>query len=260
MNIQILYFLLFHCFSEGKSINQSFIECKEFSEKLDITNITIASISKVFNLLRIKIRENMHKEWAKNLLGEAICEKGYAIIEIDESEIVGNSNDIFWMFGIICRKTKDARVYCVLTNRTKQKLLPIIKDNVITDSGEEDNLEEINSVKTRIFSDCFSSYQTNDFKDLGFILKKVNHSIWFGFGSFHTNTVESLWSNIKKNANNFAGISIDNLKKNFNNNEKMITKYLDGWITYSLLLRDFMRKRLSWSQRSNYLIHYLKIA
>ena len=117
------------------------------------------------------------------------------------------------MFGIICRKTKDARVYCVLNNRTKQKLLHIIKDNVIIISSEEDNLDEINIVKTRIFSDYFRSYQTNDFKNLGFILKKVNHSIWFGFGSFHTDTFESLWSNIKNNINNFEGISIDNLKK-----------------------------------------------
>ena len=37
----------------------------------------------------------------------------------------------------------------------------------------------------------------NDFKNLGYILKGVNHSIWFGEGSLHNNTIELLWSQIK---------------------------------------------------------------
>lgn len=90
-----------------------------------------------------------------------------------------------------------------------------------------------------IGSDSFTSYQVNNFKRLGFILKKVNHSIWFGYGLFHNNTVESLWSQIKTYTHNFTGISIENLNKEFNNDETQIQEYLDGWITYALLLREF---------------------
>ena len=32
---------------------------------------------------------------------------------------------------------------------------------------------------------------------MGFILKRVNHSVWFGAGILHTNTIESLWHQIK---------------------------------------------------------------
>ena len=55
---------------------------------------------------------------------------GYASVEIDESEIIGNSQEIYWMFGIIDRKIKDARIFCVLNNRTKENILAIIKNNV----------------------------------------------------------------------------------------------------------------------------------
>ena len=54
-----------------------------------------------------------------------------------------------------------------------------------------------------------------------------------------------MWSNIKKNTNYFAGISVENFNKNFNNDISLITDYLDSWICYCLLFRDFKRKRLS---------------
>ena len=37
------------------------------------------------------------------------------------------------MFGIIDRGTKEARVFCVLNDRTKEILLPLVKNNIITD-------------------------------------------------------------------------------------------------------------------------------
>ena len=43
---------------------------------------------------------------------------------------------------------------------------------------------------------------------MGFLLKKVNHSIWFGQGLFHTNSIEGLWSSIKRISNHFAGLNI----------------------------------------------------
>ena len=96
-----------------------------------------------------------------------------------------------------------------------------------------------------------------DFKRLGYILKRVNHSVWFGYGLFHTNMVESLWSQIKYYANHFTGLSIENLNKEFKSDETLIQEYLDGWITYALLLREFKRKRLSWIQRIHLLGNYL---
>ena len=71
-----------------------------------------------------------------------------------------------------------------------------------TNLGEDNVLSEEESIKTRIYSDCYSSYQVNDFKDMGYLLKRVNHSIWFGYGLFYTNTIESLWGQIKRKSNN----------------------------------------------------------
>ena len=140
-------------------------------------------------------------------------------------------------------------------------MLPLVKNNVITaedEDNDDDDLTENESVKTRIYSDCFSSYQVNDFKEMGYILKRVNHSVWFGYGIFHTNNVESLWGQIKRYSNNFSGISIESLKNKFNNNEEMIKDYLDGWICYSLFLRHLIRKKLPWNERINYLCQFLE--
>ena len=48
------------------------------------------------------------------------------------------------------------------------------------------------SLSTSYNSDCWAAYDTDDFKNNGFILHRVNHSVWFGKGIFHTNTVEGL--------------------------------------------------------------------
>ena len=34
----------------------------------------------------------------------------------------------------------------------------------------------------------------------------------FGFGNFHTNNIEGLWSQIKRLTNNFSGISIGSIQ------------------------------------------------
>ena len=86
-------------------------------------------------------------------------ENGFISCEINECEIIGNNNVIYWIFCIINRVSIEARVFCVLNYRTKENLLPIIKNNIATDENE-DNEEELhgeNSVKTRIYSDCFRS-------------------------------------------------------------------------------------------------------
>jgi hypothetical protein len=167
------------------------------------------------------------------------------------------------MFGLIDRNTKEVRIRCVLKDRTKQKLLPIVKQYVYTCDGEDEdgdiNMDEDESIQNRIFSDCFRSYQPNDFKNLGYILKRVNHSIWFGAGSLHSNTIESLCSQIKNITQNFSGLVIDLLKKKFNNNEIEITNYIDGWSCFALLLIDFRRLKLNINDKINLINNYLKI-
>ena len=170
------------------------------------------------------------------------------------------------MFGLVDRNTKEARIYTVLNNRTKNKLLPIIKNNIYSLNEEsfmdiegEDNesLPEECSVKTRVFSDSFSSYQISDFNNLGLILKRVYHSVWFGMGTLHTNTIESLWHQIKTITRNFTGLSIELLKKTFNNNDSEITKYLDGWLCLALFIREVRLKKLKWGERIDLLSEYL---
>ena len=57
-----------------------------------------------------------------------LTENGYPVFEIEESEIIGNSEVIYWMFGIIDRITKESREFCVLNNRTSSNLMKIIKE------------------------------------------------------------------------------------------------------------------------------------
>ena len=70
-------------------------------------------------------------------------------------------------------------------------------------------------------------------------MKKFNNFVWFEYGLFHMNTFKSLWSQIKAYAHYFTGKSIENLNKEFNNDETLIMEYLKGWIIYELLLREF---------------------
>ena len=80
---------------------------------------------------------------------------------------------------MIDRLTKECRVYWVLNDRTANNLMKIIKDNIATNENEDMDLDEEYAENTRIYSDCFSSYQPNVFREKGYILKRVNHSVWF---------------------------------------------------------------------------------
>ena len=84
---------------------------------------------------------------------------GYGSVEIDESEIIGNINEIYWMFGIIEGSTKDDRVYCALNNRTKDRILFIIKNYAITNENEEEKFSKEESINTLAYSDYFQSYR-----------------------------------------------------------------------------------------------------
>ena len=145
--IQMLYYIFFFCFTERKSNQQAFIDSNEFAKKLGIPGITKQTICNIYASLREKLRFNMHHLWSNNQLGEEIDENGFASIEIDVSEIIGSENTVYWMFGLIERRTKNARVFCVLSDRTKNRLLPIVKNNVLTNELEDDNLPETASTK-----------------------------------------------------------------------------------------------------------------
>ena len=90
-----------------------------------------------------------------------------------------------------------------------------------------------------------------------YILHRVNHSVWFGQDLFHTNTVEGLWSQIKRLSNNFSGLTLNMIEK-MEYNGINVKNYLDGWICYALFLRNVERRKLSSLNTKNYLIEHLK--
>lgn len=157
------------------------------------------------------------------------------------------------MFGLIDRVDKKAKVFCVMSDRRKETLLPLVKKHVYTSGLENENPE----FATRIYSDCFSVYQVSDFADMGFLLKKVNHSIWFGQGLFHTNSIEGLLSSIKRISNHFAGLNIKMLN-DLENEGIDPQKYLDGWICFCLFIRDIEKNKFTEEQAKLYLIDFLK--
>ena len=95
--------------------------------------------------------------------------------------------------------------------------MPLIKNNIYTYYPSIINNKDPNeeNYATRIFSDCFKTYQVKDFNDMGYILYRVNHSVWFGKGHFHTNSIESTWSGLKRLTRSFTELNgnIFNIKK-----------------------------------------------
>ena len=111
------------------------------------------------------------------------------------------------MVGLIDRLDKEAHVFCVMVDRSQDTLLGLVKKNVVTVG---DDLDYAYTLDTRIYSDLFASYQYNAFKNGGYVLH-VNHSIWFGYGLFNTNSVDGLWSQIKRLPHDFNGLTIDTI-------------------------------------------------
>ena len=85
----------------------------------------------------------------------------------------------------------------------------------------------------------------------------MNHSIWLGSGSFHTNTIEGLWSTIKRISDNFSDLNF----KLFDDLSKQgikVSEYIDDWICYCLFYRDIARRKLTDYESKLYLIECLK--
>ena len=131
IDIRILYFILFYNYIEKYIINQTYINCKEFTNQLNIETISRKAISKIFNTIRIKIMKKTHDIWNHNLMGLEPCSDGISKIEIDESKIVTYDGHVRWMFGIADRGNYDIRIYYVNDNRCKETLLPLIKKKCI---------------------------------------------------------------------------------------------------------------------------------
>ena len=100
----------------------------------------------------------------------------------------------------------------MLNDRTANNLMKIVKENGATNENQDMDLDEEFLENTRIFSNCFFSYQPNSFRENGYILNRVNHSVWFGYGNFHSNNIEALWSQIKRFSNTFSEISIGSIE------------------------------------------------
>ena len=96
-------------------------------------------------------------------------------------------------------------------------------------------------MSTRVYSDCWAAYQFNDFKELGYYLHRVNHSYWFGRGNFHTNTIEGLWSQIKRITHDFSGINMSLVNSLENSGTDIKEEYLNDWICTELYFRDCER-------------------
>jgi hypothetical protein len=94
-----------------------------------------------------------------------------------------------WVVGGIERKDDTIpRIFaCSTEDRTKETLTQIIKNNVKKGSI--------------IFTDCWKGYSDEELKNNGFLHDTVNHCYYFvdPVTFVHTNTIEGLWSGIKRN-------------------------------------------------------------
>ena len=97
------------------------------------------------------------KNWRNSFIGIEIGSNGYGTVEFEESEIIGNQEYIYWMLGLIDKFTREARVFCVLENRNKENIIPIIKDNFLT------NNIKLMKLQKQEFIRFFPSYQPREF-------------------------------------------------------------------------------------------------
>ena len=257
-DIRILYFLIFYNFVENKSVKESYINITEFCSQFKLEKMTKKHISKFYQILRNKIKETMHNEWNQTQLGTEPCNNGKCYCEIDESKIINYNNETRWMFGIYDRGTHDIRIFYVDNNRTKETLLFIIEKHIYSYYNNIENNEDPNeeNYPTRIFSDYFQAYQVNDFNSLGYKLYKVNHSIWFGQGHFHTNSIEGTWSKLKRLTRSFNGLNgnVFNTKRNnLGNND-----YFEGWICTGIFFMKCESLHLPVIEKKKFLIDYVK--
>lgn len=133
-----IYYLIFKCFLENYSLKKTYIKVKKFCDILENPKPTRNSIINLYRTLSNRIELFYHTTWKENPLGQDPVENGKSRIEIDKSEIIGNSNDAIWIFWLIDRSNKDVLIFCLISDRSKEKTLPYIKENVYTNDEDEE--------------------------------------------------------------------------------------------------------------------------
>lgn len=112
------------------------------------------------------------------------------IVEIDESLFSKRKNHAGrvlpeqWIFGGICRETKESFLMKV-PNRQTETLLTAVKNNI--------------QEGTTIYSDCWRAYNTELLRESGFDHYTVNHTYNFvdPTTGAHTQTIERFWGSAK---------------------------------------------------------------
>ena len=159
------------------------------------------------------------------------------------------------MLGLYDRGSKEIRIFFVDNNRTKDTLLPIIKNNVYTFYDHIENNTDLNPEMSanRIYLDSFAPYQVSDFNNLRYILYKVNNSIGFGHDEYHINSIKSTWGKLKRLTHSFNGLNgnIFNTRQNLNKRD-----YFDGRICTGLFLIKCEALELALNEKKN-LMEYL---
>ena len=125
-------------------------------------------------------------------------------MEIDESHILRSSGTAIWVFGLYDRGTKEVRLCVVGNDRSRNNLLPIIQRHVFTNEHMD---SDDNDYRTRIYSDGWGAYTTNEIEEMGFLHRRVVHEN--RRGSFHTNSIESYWSRFKHCTHWLNGVHSD---------------------------------------------------
>ena len=240
-------------------MKQTYINCKEFSNNLNIETISKKGISKFINIIRVKIMKYYHNIWNINQLGIEPDETVKSRIEVDESKIVTINNEVRWMLGITDQATKEVRIFYLNNDRTKEHILPFIKKNVYTFpvSIRNNTDDDTDYPATRIYTDSFQTYQISDFNSMGFILHRINHSISLDQGINHTNTIEGIWSCLKRLCDCFNGL---NGKQFYFNNihNTNDTDYFNGYICAGTFFMDCEKNKLGLKGKGDYIIQFIK--
>ena len=79
----------------------------------------------------------------------------------------------------------------------------------------------------------------------------------FWGGSFHTNTIEGVWSSIKRITNKFNGMN-GRIYNTFKNNEIEYYNYINGWICATLYYMRCEHFKLGGNAKIELLSKYLK--
>ena len=73
-------------------------------------------------------------------------------------------------------------------------------------------------------------------------MNRLNLSVFFRSGLFHTKTIEGFWAAIKRLSHDFAGLNFLNLA-NLQSKGINIVDYLNNWICSSLFFLNCERKK-----------------